>query len=85
MPEEGIQKVGEVSHFFTDINVGVVDLTGELKVGDRIRIKGATTDFEQDVNSMQIDQEDVEEANEGDSIGLKVIDRVREGDDVYKL
>lgn len=84
MPEEGLEKVGEVSHYFTDIGVGVVELTGKLSLGDRIRIKGATTDFEQEVNSMQIDQEEVEEAGKGDAIGLKVKDRVREGDAVYK-
>ena len=85
MSEEGIQKVGEVTHFFTDIGVAVVKLSGSLEVGDRIRVKGATTDFEQDVNSIQIDQEDVEEAGKGDEVGMKVKGRVRDGDNVYKL
>jgi len=79
------KKVGEVTHYFTDIGVGVIELSDKLEVGDRIRIKGPTTDFEQEVSSMQIDQDDVEQADSGDSIGLKVKQRVRETDEVYKL
>jgi len=80
-----LEKVGEVSHYFTKINVAVVDMTAPLRIGDRIAIKGMTTNFEQTVESMQIEHEDVEEVKEGDSIGLKVEERVREGDIVYKL
>ena len=80
-----MEKVGEVSHYFTKINVAVVDMTAPLRIGDRIAIKGMTTNFEQTVESMQIEHEDVEEVKEGDSIGLKVEERVREGDIVYKL
>lgn len=77
------KKIGEVTHFFTNIDVGVVELSDTLKEGDKIRIKGSTTDFEQEVKSMQIEHETVEEAKKGDSIGLKVKDRVREGDEVF--
>ena len=80
-----MEKVGEVSHYFTKIGVAVVELTAPLRVGDRIAVKGMTTNFEQTVESMQIEHEPVEEAKAGDSIGLKVADRVREGDIVYKL
>ncbi len=80
-----LEKVGEVSHYFTKINVAVVEMTAPLRIGDRIAIKGMTTNFEQTVESMQIEHEDVEEVKEGDSIGLKVEERVREGDIVYKL
>lgn len=79
------EKIGEVTHYFTNISVGVIDLSGDLKVGDKISIEGATTDIQQDVESMQIEHEDVEEAGPGDSVGLKVKDRVREADVVYKL
>ncbi len=82
MPRE---KIGSVEHYFTDISVGIIDLDGKLTVGDRIHFIGSTTDFEQTVKSMQIDHEDVEEANRGDVIGMKVKDRVREGDDVLKI
>jgi putative protease len=82
--EEG-KLVGRVTHFYPKISVGVIELTDELRVGDRIRIKGATTDLEQAVESMEIEHERVEVARAGDSIGLKVVDRVRPGDKVYKL
>jgi len=84
MAEDG-KKIGVISHVYGQIGVVVVDLTGELKVGDKIKIKGAVTDAEQTVDSMQIDKKPVAQASKGESIGLKVSDRIREGDVVYKL
>lgn len=77
--------VGKVAHYFTKIGVGVIELSDELKVGDRISIEGATTNVQQTVDSMQIEHENVQSASAGQSIGLKVAQRVREGDLVYKL
>ena len=77
--------VGKVTHYFTNIGVAVVELEDALKVGDEISIEGATTKFTQKVESMQIEHENVEEAKKGDSVGMKVIDRVREGDQVFKV
>ena len=77
--------VGEVTHFFTNINVAVIKLSDKLKAGEKILIEGATTNFEQAVDSMQIEHKEVKEAKKGDSIGLKVKDRVREGDKVYRV
>lgn len=87
MEEEPLEKeeVGEITHYFTDIEVGVIELSEELKLGDEISIEGATTNFRQEVESMQIEHEDVKEAGPGDAIGVKVKDRVREGDLVYKI
>jgi len=79
------EKVGEVDHFFTDISVGIVDLSDKVELGDKLHFKGATTDFTQTVDSMEIDQESVEEAGPGDVIGMKVEDRVREDDEVFKV
>ena len=79
------KKVGKVEHYYTKFKVGVVKLSGTLKVGDKIRIKGATTDFEQTVDSMQIEQDKIDEAKKGKSIGLKVKDHVRQNDVVYKV
>lgn len=79
------QKIGEITHYFGNISVGIIKLTDSLGLGDKIHIKGATTDFEQEVNSMQIEHEDVEKATKGDEVGIKVTDRVREGDEVYKI
>lgn len=84
MSEENVIEVGHVTHFFTKINVAVVELNATLAVGDTILIKGPTTDFEQVVGSMQIEHENIERAEAGQSIGLKVEQRVREEDIVYK-
>ena len=87
MEEAPVEKklVGKVSHYFTKIGVGVIELSDELKVGDRISIEGATTNLQQTVNTMEIEHEGVQSASAGQSIGLKVEQRVREGDVVYKL
>jgi selenocysteine-specific translation elongation factor len=82
MPEE---EIGKVSDFFAHPVVAGIELTGRLKVGDRIHIKGHTTDLELTVNSMQIDNVNVAEAKAGDAIGVKVTERVRRGDTVYKV
>jgi len=84
LSEENIIEVGRITHFFTRISVAVVELSAPLAVGDRIVIKGPTTDFEQVVESMQIEHENVERAEAGQSIGLKVVQRAREKDVVYK-
>ena len=84
MPEEK-KLVGIVRHYYTKISVAVVDLMDELAIGDEISIEGATTNFRQKVTSMQIEHKNVEKAKAGDSIGLKVDERVRENDKVYKI
>ncbi|MFQ6086640.1 MAG: translation elongation factor-like protein [Candidatus Bathyarchaeia archaeon] len=83
--ERELVEVGRVSHFFSRISVAVVELKAPLAVGDRVLIKGSTTDLEQVVESMQIEHKDVQRAEAGQSIGLKVNDRVRENDTVYKI
>ncbi len=82
---EELQEVGRVSHFFTKISVAVIELTATISVGDRILIKGPTTNLEQTVDSMEIEHEKVQRAGAGQSIGMKVKDRVRETDVVYKI
>ncbi|MBU5678347.1 MAG: translation elongation factor-like protein [Candidatus Aenigmatarchaeota archaeon] len=77
--------VGKVTHFYPKISVAVVEVLDEIKVGDEILIKGKTTNFKQIVESMQIEHEQVEKASKGDSVGLKVVERVREGDEVFKI
>jgi len=79
------QIIGKVSHFFARPVVAAIELTADLKLGDKIHIKGHTTDLEVIIESMQIDNVDVEQAKAGDSIGVKVTDRVRIGDTVYKV
>jgi orotidine-5'-phosphate decarboxylase len=78
-------EVGKVSDFFARPVVAGIQLTANLKVGDKIHIKGHTTDLECVINSMQINNVDVNEGKPGDSIGVKMPDRVRRGDAVYKV
>ncbi len=85
MTEENLVEVGKIAHFFSKINVAVVELSDTLSVGDTIRIQGPTTDFEQTVDSMQIEHNNVKTAKKGESIGLKVKDKVRERDTVYRV
>jgi len=82
MPEE---EIGRVSDFFARPVVAGIELTGKLKLGDKIHIKGHTTDIEITVDSMQINNVDVTEAKAGDAVGIKVGERVRRGDTVCKV
>ena len=82
MPEV---EIGKVTDFFARPVVAGIELAMTLKVGDKIHIKGHTTDMEFTVDSMQIDNVDAQQAKAGDAIGVKVSDRVRRGDIVYKV
>ena len=83
MPEE---KVGKIVKFFTKPSVAAIEVTdGTLSVGDRVKIKGHTTDFEDTIASMQEDNNPIEKATPGQIIGVKVKERVREHDIVYKI
>ena len=85
VPEQG-KLIGKISHYFSNIGVAVIELEGALAVGDTIRIVGGEdTDFEQVVDSMQIEHEKIEKAKKGDAVGLKVSEKVREGYKVFKL
>jgi translation elongation factor EF-Tu-like GTPase len=83
MAEE--EEIGQVTDYFAKIGVAGIDLTGKLHVGDTIHVRGHTTDLEQVVDSMQIEREQVEEAGAGEKIGIKVGDRCRHGDRVYRV
>ena len=82
--EENIVEVGRITHFFSKISVAVVELTAPLAVGDRILVKGPSTDFEQAVESMQIEHQNIPRAEAGQSIGLKLAQLAKEKDAVYK-
>ena len=81
---EELREVGRVSHFFGKINVAIIEVTDTISVGDKIVIKGPTTDIEQTVDSMEIEHTKVKQAEAGQSIGMKVNARIREKDIVYK-
>ncbi|MFH1967976.1 MAG: hypothetical protein ABIJ84_01155 [bacterium] len=77
--------IGQVTHYFSNIGVAVIDLSSPLKQGDVIRITGGQeTDFEQKVDSLQVDHKEVKSAKKGDSVGMKVKEKVREGYKVFK-
>jgi selenocysteine-specific translation elongation factor len=82
MPEK---EIGKVSDFFARPVVAGIEMSGSIKLGDKIHIKGHTTDMELTVDSMQINNADVTEAKAGDSVGIKVSERVRRGDTVFKV
>ncbi len=80
------EEVGRVTHFFSKASAAGIEITaGSLKEGDTIRVKGHTTDFTQEVDSMQVDNASVEEAKIGDLVGIKTSDRAREHDIVYRV
>jgi len=75
--------IGKITHYYNKLGVGIIDLIKTLKVNDKLHFKGHATDFEQVVDSMQIEHESVSEANAGQVIGLKTINPVREQDEVF--
>lgn len=84
MMEEAVIEIGQVINFFSKIGVGVIELKLPLSVGDRILIKGPTTDFEQTVDSMQIDRKNIPRAEGGQSVGLKMVQLAKQKDTVFK-
>lgn len=80
MPE---RKVGQISHYFNEIGVAGIEVTGKIQVGDVVHVTGHTSDFTQTVDSIEIEHEHVEEAGAGDSIGVKLVDRARVHDEVF--
>ncbi len=79
------KEIGKVFSYFTNVGVAAIKLTAGLKVGDEIHIKGSTTDLTQKVKSMQIENKAVDKAKKGDDVGIKVDDRVRPNDKIYKV
>ncbi len=77
--------IGKVTHYFGNIGVAVIDLSDKLEAGDEIRIVGGETDFNQKVESMEVEHKKAEKAKKGESVGLKIAQKVKEGYKVYKL
>ncbi len=79
------KEIGTIAHYYGKLSVGIIDLVAPLKVGDTIHIKGAHDNFSQRIESMQVEHKEVAEANQGDAVGIKVIQRVHPNDKVYKI
>ncbi len=78
--------IGRITHYYSHLSVGIIELTdGELKVGDTIHIKGKHTDFTQSVDSIQIEHQNVPHAEKGKVVGIKVKEKVREHDQVFRV
>lgn len=75
--------IGKITHYYNNLGVGIVELMEALKVGDTIHIKGKSNDFEQPVDSIQIEHQSVDLAKKGDVVGIRVKQKVKEGDEVY--
>lgn len=82
--EEG-KLIGKITHYFSKIGVAVIELADNLKVGDTIRVVGGETDFNQTIDSMEMERQKINEAKKGDSVGLKIDQKVREDYKVYKV
>lgn len=80
-----MKEIGKVTHYYSKIGVAIVELSGGLNVGDRVRIQGGSHDFEQEVSSIEVEHQSVETAKKGDIIGLKVNEKTPEGATVYKV
>lgn len=79
------KKVGTVTHFYDKISVGIVKLSSPVSKGDTLKFKGSSTEFEQNLDDMQFNHEDIDTGKKGQEVGIKVGEKVREGDSVYKV
>ena len=79
------KEIGKITHYFGKVGVAIVELANTLKIGDTIHIKGHTSDWQQNVDSMQIEHDAIEEAKKGDVVGINSKDHAREGDTVFLI
>lgn len=84
-PAKEAKPIGEVTHYFGGISVAIIKFKKTVEVGEIIKLKGANTDFEQKIDSMQYEHQDIKSAKKGQEVGIKVTEKVREGDMVYPI
>jgi translation elongation factor EF-1alpha len=78
------EPIGKITHYFPQIGVAAATLSGALKVGDRVRVKGHTTDFTETIDSLEIEHQKVEQAGPGDDVAFKVSEKARPGDQLLR-
>lgn len=79
-----LKPIGEVTHYYSHLEVAIVKFSKPVDVGTKVRFKGATTDFEETISSMQYDHKPIDKARKGQEVGIKVREKVRQGDKVYE-
>ena len=79
------QPIGKITHYFPQIAVAAATLSGELKVGDQVRVKGHTTDFTETIRSLEIEHQKVDRAGPGDNVAFQVSEKARPGDQVFRV
>lgn len=84
MAEKKVKPIGTVTHYYGNLGVAIIKFKRVFRAGEKVHFKGATTDFEEKVKSMQYDHKPIETAKKGQEVGIKVGDKVREGDEVYE-
>ncbi len=77
--------IGEITHYFSHLGVGIFKFNRAVKVGEKVHIKGATSDFTQTISSMQFDHKEIKAAKKGQQVGIKIDEKVREGDKVFEV
>lgn len=80
-----MKKIGKVTHYYGNIGVAIIELTGKLSKGDKVKFEGGKTEFEQSVDSMQMEHKEIDSANKGDVVGVKVDQKVGDGVEVYLM
>jgi putative protease len=79
------KEIGKITHYYGHLNVGIVELSDALKIGDTIHVKGHSSDFTQPVDSMQIEHAIISEAKSGDAVGIKILQKAHPHDKVFKV
>jgi putative protease len=80
-----VKPIGKVTHYYGGLGVAIIKFAKSIKIGEMLRFKGATTDFDQVVVSMQYNHKDIKGAKKGQEVGIKVAEKVREGDGIYEV
>lgn len=78
------EEIGHIRHFYSKISVAIIELSAPLRVGERVTVVGPKTEFTQEIGSMQVEHQNITSAKSGDLVGLKVIEKVRDGDRVFR-
>ena len=80
-----MKKIGKVTHYYGNIGVAIIELSGKLSKGDKVKFEGGKTEFDQTIDSMQMEHKEIDSASKGDVVGIKVDQKVGDGVEVYLM